>query len=374
MPALDVVGRFPPPLDGQAIATARLADLLASPLGGAFDVGRHDVGAPEGERLVVGGAARLRRVGHYVGLPVALRRALGARPEAPVLWPSVSPSKMGHWRDLATVVPAFGRRPVVGVVHVGDFDRVFRSAATAPTARALVRRLRALVFLTDGLAGRCAEWVPDGKRWVVPNTIDAAAIPDAATVEAARQRRAARPGVRVLFLSGMIPSKGYPAVLGALAALRERGRDATARFVGRWPSPGAEAAFRARIDALGLADRAEVVGGVGRDEVGALILDADVFALPTTYPVEAQPLTVIEALAAGTPVVVTRWAGLPEMVAEPAGRFVAAHAPAEVADAVEALCGDGWAEASRAARARFERQFSPEAVGRRWQDVLGRLG
>ena len=95
--------------------------------------------------------------------------------------------------------------------------------------------------------------------------------------------------------------------------------------------------------------------------------------LPTTYPVEAQPLTVIEALAAGTPVVVTRHAGLPEMVADGhEGRFVAAGAPAEIADAALDLSGR-WPQASAAARRRFEAAFSPAVVGARWQGVLGRL-
>jgi glycosyltransferase involved in cell wall biosynthesis len=100
-----------------------------------------------------------------------------------------------------------------------------------------------------------------------------------------------------------------------------------------------------------------------------------VFALPTAYPVEAQPLTVIEALAAGTPVVVTRQGGLPEMITDGVeGQFVPPRAPEAVAEAVEALTAPGrWAPASTAARARFERAFSPEAVGARWQGALARL-
>ena len=368
-----VVGRFPPPLDGQALATARLADLLASPVGGPFEVSRHDVGAPEGEQLVT--AVRWGRAAHFARLPLALRRSLQVHPDAPVLWPSVSPSPLGHARDLLTVAPAFGRRPVVGVVHRGDFDRLFRSPVTAATARALVRRLRALVFLTEGLAGRCAAFVPDGKRWVVPNTVDAEAIPTAAEVDAARDRRAARDGVRMLFLSGMVPSKGYGDVLDALAALRARGVGAQASFVGRWPSVEAEWAFRQRAGALGLTAHAEVVGGVGRGDARERVLGADVLVLPTTYPVEAQPLTVIEALAAGTPVVVTPHAGLPETVRDgQEATFVPAGSPDQIADAVQELTApDRWVGASRAARDRFDAAFSPAVVGARWGDVLDRV-
>lgn len=374
--SLAVVGRFPPPLDGQALATARLADLVAGPLGGGWAVDRVDVGAPEGDALVSDGVG-MGRAAHFVRRAAATRRALAGAPGAPILWPSVSPSPLGHARDVLTVAPAFGRRPAVAVVHRGDFERLFRSRATWATGRALVRRLAAVVFLTDRLAARCAPFVPTEKRLVIPNTIDDAAIPSLHELETSRSVRAGRDGVRLLFLSGMVRSKGYPDVLDALGVLRQRGVEATATFAGRWPSAEAETAFRARAEALDLGGAIRVLGGVtDRDRVRDLHLDADVFVLPTTYPVEAQPLTVIEALAAGTPVVTTRHAGLPEMVTPGVeGAFVAPGAPDAIADAVTRLSQpDRWSAASRSARARFERQFSPASVGARWQQVLETVG
>ncbi len=378
-PSLIVAGRFPPPLDGQALATERLASLLAGPAesGQGHRVVRVDVGAPEGEHVVT--TVQAGRVGHFVGQRRRLRAALAAEPGAAVLWPSVSPSLLGHARDRLVVVPAFGRsRPVIGVVHRGDFARLFERRVTRASGAALVRRLTAIVFLTDGLSDACARWVPDAKRRVVPNTIDDAAIPARAEVARAQAERAARlaaprPAVRLLYLSGLVPSKGYPDVLEALAVLRGRGVDASATFAGRWASAEAERSFRARVAALGMVGHVEIAGAVDRPAVRRLTLTHDVFALPTRYPFEAQPLTVIEALAAGTPVVVTRHAGLPEMVA--GGReaeFVPHDAPAALADAAEALVAR-WPEASRQARARFEAAFAPDAVRARWLEILAWL-
>ena len=170
----------------------------------------------------------------------------------------------------------------------------------------------------------------------------------------------------------MIPSKGYPDVLEALAVLRARGHDASATFAGRWPSDDAETAFRGRIAALGLTDAARVLGGVSdRARVRRLYLDADVFVLPTQYPVEAQPLTIIEALAAGTPVVATRHAGIPEMISTREGAFAPAGAPERLADALAGVvAADTWADRSVAARARFDDAFSPSAVRARWDALI----
>lgn len=367
---LFVVGRFPPPLDGQAVATARLADLLDSP---SFEVTRIDIGAPEGEQLAP--TSSLQRGRHFLRARKTLARALPAD-ASPVLWPSVSPSLLGHARDLWTVAPALRGHPTLGVVHRGDFGDLFTRPLTSRTGRRLVASLAGLVFLTNGLAERCAPFVPADKRHVIPNTIDGDLIPSRNDLEGARARRKSRVGIRVLYLSGMIPSKGYGTVLDSLYVLRQRGHDAHATFAGRWPSDAAESVFRSRIHQLNLADAVTLLGGVSdRDQARQLYLDADVFVLPTTYPVEAQPLTILEALASGTPVVVSPHAGIPEMISEgQEGRFATPSDPTAIAEAIEAVCAPGrWTEHSHAARARFDAAFSPERVQSQWMQLVRRL-
>ena len=373
MSPIAVVGRFPPPLDGQAVATARLADLVDGPDLAAVRV---DVGAPEGDHVVAPGAAPLRRAAYALGLASRVRRQLAAVPGAPVLWPSVSPSPLGHARDRLTVLPAFGDRPVVGVVHRGDFDHLFTSPWTRQSGRHLVRRLAALVFLTERLADACAAHVPDAKRVIIPNTIGDDVIPSAEAVAEKQGRWAVRlddAPLRLLYLSAMIPSKGYLRVLETTAALRNLGVPTTATFAGRWPSPEAEQQFSERVRCLGLASQIEVHGGVGRDAAAALHLDADLLVLPTTYPVEAQPLVVIEALAAGTPVLVSRHAGLPEMVSDGhEGYFVRPDDPSDIAHAAQRAAAD-WPARSQAARRRFDLAYSPRVVRERWLEMIERL-
>ncbi len=91
---------------------------------------------------------------------------------------------------------------------------------------------------------------------------------------------------------------------------------------------------------------------------------------------EAQPLTIIEALNAGTPVVATRHAGIPDMVrADKEALFVPLQAPEAIAEAVQRLAGEAaWQAASRHARARFQTRFSPDAVRRQWLALLEKGG
>lgn len=368
---LAVVGRFPPPLDGQAIATRRLADLLED----AAPVDRFNLNPGDGAFIPASVRFRPDAALYFLRRGRELRRWLAERPGHTVLWTGISASPLGHLRDALAMAPALRGHRAYGIVHHGGWGDLFASPLTRRSALRLVRQLSGVVFLSQTLADRAAPWVPDEKRLVVPNTIDDDLIPSRAEVEQKRETRAAAIAsgdpVRVLFFSHMIPSKGYLDVLRAVGVLRQRGVAVRADFVGRWTSPEDEAAFRAEMDRLGVADRVVHHGGVSdRAAARAHYLAADVFCLPTTYPTEAQPLTIIEALAAGCPAVVTEHASLPEMIERGvSGTFVRASDPASIADGIARVAA-GWRTHSAGARARFDAAFAPDAVRQQWLALL----
>jgi len=370
MPPVYLIGRFPPPIDGQTMATARLAALLD----GTRAV--HRLNVSPGDTGLVQADVRFRpgKALHYVRLRRSLQEALSAHPTAPVLWTSISPAPLGHLRDRLIVLPAFqpGQR-VFAVIHWGNFDRVFQAAATALSARRMVRRLAGFVFLNDQLAERCAPWIPAEKRFVIPNTVDEAVHCTEAERRDKTDARRTRTTLRLLFLSNMIPSKGYLDVLHAVRILQARGLSLHAAFAGQWTSEEDREAFMAVVHEHGLQDIVTHHGGVSdRARIKALYRDADVFLLPSYYPTEAQPISIIEALNAGTPVITTRHAGIPEMVRE--GRealFVPPRNPEAIAKALQELAVyDQWAVLARSAGERFMERFSPAAVRAHWEALL----
>ncbi len=367
-----VLGRFPPPLDGQSMATQRLAELLDA---------RHDVARLNTEPPATGYVAaevkfRPQRVRHYLGLRGFLRRSLSAAPQAPVLWASISPVPLGHWRDLAATAPAFRPgQPVYAVLHRAIFDRLFASPVTASTARRLARRLDGFVFLNEELSERCAPWLPPEKRIVIPNTIDEALVCTPAEVAAKQSERSTRRSLRLLFLSNMMPEKGYADVVRAVHLLRTRGHDVCADFIGGWVTDEDQRAFARLVEENGLEEVVVHHGSVtDRARIKAFHLQADAFLLPSYHPTEAQPISIIEALNAGTPVVTTRHGGMPYMVREDReALFVPPRDPAAIAGAVERLADDAYRQRlSEGARRRFEEHFGPDAVRRQWEALLER--
>lgn len=366
---LYIVGRFPPPLDGQTLSTRRLAELLAD----TYDVHRINTQPPGEHYVAVDVRLRPQRIMHYLCLRSGIRRALAAHPGAPVLWGSISPVPLGHWRDVLTTIPALHPdQPVVAILHRGTFERLFLSNATRSSAQRLVQRVSRFVFLNATLAAQCAEWIPEEKRVVIPNTVASDLICSDLEIQQKRPGRS----IHLLFCSNMMVEKGYLDVLDAVKLLQQRQVPFTIDFAGRWAAEADRIAFEKNVNNHGLQDTIRLHGPISDPaRLKQLYLQADVFLLPSFHPTEAQPLTVLEALNAGVPVVVTRHGGLPEIVSQRCeGILVRPHAPAEIASAIEEISAhEQWGGYSERARLRFKMQYSPESVREKWIQLVQQI-
>ncbi len=368
---LIVIGFFPPPVTGQSILTEQFAEHMEQD----WDVHRVNLSPPdEGDYVQWKAGFSLSRAKHYIARRREVREDLQSKPEATVVWPAISPSTLGHLRDLVVVAPAFHpKQTVMGVVHWGSFHRLFESPLTRVTARKLVDRLRGLVFNDEVLAERCAGWIPPEKRFVMRNTVGADVLMDATEVDEKINAGKVKSDLHILFLSNMIESKGYLDLLDALQILKARKIEFRATFAGGWEADKDEKEFATRVQTHELGDRVRHLGSVrDRGSVRRLFVEADVFVLPTYYPTEAQPLSIVEALNAGTPVITTRHASIPKMiVGDRDGLFVEPRSPESIADALNSLANrERWTDFARGARERFEQVFHPRIITAQWNELL----
>jgi glycosyltransferase involved in cell wall biosynthesis len=175
--------------------------------------------------------------------------------------------------------------------------------------------------------------------------------------------------VVVAMVSVLRAGKGHDVATGALQLLAPEHPDVVLLLVGDGPS-------RAEVEALvaPLGDRAALVGH--RDDVGDLLAAADVLVHPTRM--DAFPTVLLEAAAAGLPVVATRVGGVPEIVQDgvtgtlvdpppSAPAFAAALTPL-VADA------DVRRRAGAAARERFAAELSADRWAMRLRAVYDAAG
>jgi glycosyltransferase involved in cell wall biosynthesis len=115
----------------------------------------------------------------------------------------------------------------------------------------------------------------------------------------------------ILFVGRLLHGKGLSLLFEAIAELRRRGLDVTARIVGDGP---ARVELQDAAGRLGLREHIEFVGSIGQDEIRRFYARADIFCLPSFA--EGIPVVVMEAMAMALPVVTTRIMGIPELVAE----------------------------------------------------------
>jgi glycosyltransferase involved in cell wall biosynthesis len=203
-------------------------------------------------------------------------------------------------------------------------------------------------------------------------TIDAREI-------ASREDTCVGPRIRLLTVSRIDPRKGLRILPEVVSLLTGRGLDVSLDIVG--PAVGAPgeaegAAIAASARALGVTDRVQLKGPVPLDALMPLYRQYDLFVLPT-LPGEGIPRVLLEAMAAGVPVVATRVSGIPSLIEHQRnGLLVDEPAAAPVVDAIARLAGDGSLR-RRIIASGYEtaRGFTLQAqAARMMQDVSSRLG
>ena len=197
---------------------------------------------------------------------------------------------------------------------------------------------------------------------VIPNPSDAEVF----APEPVTPRRGGT--ARLVTVSRLAPVKGHADLLVALQTVVEHGHDAHLEIVGDGPSrPDIEQ----RIADDGLGDRVVLTGRLTPSEIAGHLRDRDVFVMASHD--ENLPVSVIEALLVGIPVVATDVGGVRELVTE-GMQLVPSHDPAAIADAViRALAElpDAETRSERGERARA--LYSYDAVGSRLFEVYSTL-
>ena len=136
----------------------------------------------------------------------------------------------------------------------------------------------------------------------------------------------------VLFLGRLAPVKGLEMLLRAFARLNL----AEARLVVAGPDQGD--GYKSRlmqlVETLGLRDRVQFPGPIYGERKVRLLADADVVVLPSVY--ESFGNVAAEAVAAGTPVVVTKDCGIAPLIQDRVG-LVTEHESSHFAEALNQM-------------------------------------
>jgi glycosyltransferase involved in cell wall biosynthesis len=323
--------------------------------------------------------ANLRRSGLFAKLPVRLlithertslprRLGIALRALGAFLWLLLTVrvglvhahvSMRGSvWRKSVFLELArLARVPTVVQLHGSAFEEFYEEEC-GPLGRWLVRRMlegaSAVIALSENRRAYLARIAPAARVVVIPNMVQVEPL------EADMQGTgAARSSNGILFLGEIGKRKGTYDLVRALAEVAAVRPDVRLVAAGS----GELEEVRRLASEIGMEERLTLPGWVSGEEKARLLAEAAVYVLPSYN--EDLPVSILEAMAAGLPVVSTRVGGIPDAVRHGAEGFLTAPGtPRELAQYILRLLSapELRARMGASAKRRAIEQFSPAAI------------
>lgn len=331
------IAPLPPPIHGQSLAS----EVLLRGLEKDNEIFLVDTAKKKGGGWI-GSVRRFFRVG---GL---LKKIFSGARRADLIYLTISESVPGNLKDLLTYVLCLGKLDKTYIhLHGGaGMIRIMRGGGLLAGLNAnFLKRLKGVIILGESHRAVFAGVVRPERIHVVPNFAEE----DLFIPEGELPAKFDSAGnIRLLYLSNLIPGKGYEELLEAYAGLPQSLKECfTLDFAGAFHSEGHKQEFLAKVRKDSSIRYHGVIRG---EEKRRLFQAAHVFCLPTYYPYEGQPISILEAYASGCIVLTTDHSGIRDVFQDPANGFeVQKRSPASIAEALARIAGNRRALVSLAA-------------------------
>jgi glycosyltransferase involved in cell wall biosynthesis len=362
------IGPLPDPVTGQSLACQVFLDELRR---------HHTVEVVNlSKKTFDQGMDSLQRVREILGIGLHVART---QRYADVVYLTTAESVAGNLKDLV-LLALCGRRLSSVAIHLHGGAGMRELMRPGRWLRALnapfLRRLGAVVVLGERHIDIFSDFVDREHMAIVPNFAQDELFvdDDAITARFGALRAGGDARLRLLFLSNLLPGKGHEELVAGLKLLPP---ETQARIeldvAGAFPSDEDRTAFEASVASLAHV----TIHGIVRGEAKRRLLqEAHMFCLPTYYPYEGQPISILEAFAAGCAVLTTDHSGILDVFDPGEGGFaVEKRSPGAIRNALAAaLAAPERLEAMGLHNARSARErFRTGRYNERLLSVIDRL-
>jgi glycosyltransferase involved in cell wall biosynthesis len=327
-----IIGPTPPPYNGMSVV---IGNLLRSDLRNHFDI----ISLDTADRRGLANVGRLDLFNVVLALKHGLQFLwilVARRPE--IIYVCIAQNTLGYLRDCVFMVPALlAGRKVVAHLHGSDFRRFYEQ--TSFTMKWLIRwtlsRVNKMIVLGSGLTGLFKGIVPDDRMAVIPNGIKPFAYENTNS-----QKQSDHKHFRILYLGTLMKTKGFMEFLRSIPMILKEVPSSQFMLVGEHCYPGEMQEAYEFIKTNHLSDVIELPAVLVGNNKEAMLLKSDVFVFPP-IAAEGQPLVILEAMAAGLPVISTPQGAIPDMVIDGVNGFLVPPGdPAAIAEKVVLLLKD----------------------------------
>lgn len=311
-----IIGPLPPPIDGCSLANETLQrNLISAGIRvDTINTGRKIVSGRHGSKFSLQKAIDF--LSNYRFLPKILTHD--------VIYLTPGQTFFGIAKYFPFIF--FARTnsiPCVLHIHGNHLGAYFRSTKGIKRAflSYVIRSVTAGIVLSESLRKNFEGLLPPERVFVAKNF---------AEDEIFRRFNESKPVDRLhlLYLSNLIREKGILDFIDSLSILEKQGIPFTAKIAGNLEST-IEGEVLQKISQF--ESEVEFVGPVRDRHKFDLLAKSNVFILPTYYPMEGQPISLLEAMASGNIIVTTRHAGIPDIVDTSNGYFIESKSPDSIA-------------------------------------------
>lgn len=326
-----IIAPLPPPYNGQSIATETL---IKSKLKELFDFEIIDLKKMDS----IGNSGRFT-INRVIELLKCLFRYLISilyfNPD--IIYLTISQSKLGFLRDIPFIwLSKVLDKKVIIHLHGGYFRSMYEDSQELykTIIRKTLHKVDCAIVLTDSLKSIFEGIIPDNKIRVVYNCV----APEFLLSEEELNKKIMRlfsETFKVLYLSNLIPAKGYFDILRSALIIKKEGLPIEFIFAGAWTSNNEKEEVKNFIEEHNL-NNVKFIGVVTGNAKREILLNSDIFVLPSKY--EGLPISMLEAMGMGLPLIVTKIGGIPDVIEEGInGFFVPFNSPDDIAEKIKLL-------------------------------------
>lgn len=305
-----VITRFPPKwLAGAEIATYNLAKYLS--LQGheihvftSFDEGIEKSYTENGFQIHRIDFPRLK----IIGLPIFwLKACLSIKK----LNPDLIHTQTIHTSFLGLVLKVFLKKPYIVWARGSDVYLSEQYKFLKPFTKSILKHATVVIALTKDMQNAITRIYPRDVE-VVPNGIDTSRFDN---IESKKEK--INSGKKLLYVGRLVPVKGVVDLIDSMKYIIEKNQDVELIIIG-------DGTLRKELENKsrdnGLSDHICFKGEVPNEVIPQCMISADIFILPSYS--EGFPNCLLEAMAAGLPIVCTNIKGLPDIVEDNINGFL----------------------------------------------------
>jgi len=317
------IAPLPPPITGQSVASSAILDQLNK---------KHNVSVVNFSKGTFRqGVNSIRRI---IEVGQTLVSIIDGSRKSDVIYLTISQSTAGVLKDAIIYLCCYKKLDTFVIHSHGNgikklvFERHFLLRVLTTF---FYRRISRLIVLGPTHVPVFSEIMPEKKISIVFNYADDELFLDDSQIVS--KCNSVNSKINLLFLSNLLPGKGHWELLDAFISLPEHVKSRfSLTFAGGFESDIERNNFLARA-----ADTPDVhyCGVVQKEKKIELFKMAHVFCLPTSYPYEGQPISILEAYASGCVVVTTAHAGIRDIFTDMVhGIEVDRQSPESISEAI----------------------------------------